>query len=522
MQINWYIRSDIMVIGDKIQNYKEEIIKDLQELIKIRSVKGQAVEGKPFGEEVNKALEYVLKRGEDFGFIAINVDGYAGHVEYGEGDELVGVLVHLDIVPEGTGWSYPPFGGEIHNGKIYGRGASDNKGPAIVALYSLKLLKDAGIVPKKKIRIIFGANEESGMDDMKYYFSKEPVPDLGFSPDANYPIINREKGILHLVMETNINKDNEGVDKDNELDNDLNNKLDNELNNELNNEINNEQKPVGCYHIQRLWGGEAVNMVPPECRATIPEEFLNPERLKTLKQCADSYNTTIGERLIEISFAKDKGTEILAKGKSAHGASPQEGSNAIYRMLDFLNFLGRDNYMNEILDFIYNKIGQETTGKSLGINLKDDESGELTLNLGKIEMNGTKGKVFLDIRYPVTYKAEDILPMIEENARKAGMTVKIISHSKPLYVPETHPLIISLITAYEKITGEKAELLSMGGGTYARALKNNGVAFGGAGNGAHQPDEHVSIEELMKHGRICTQAIYELACVCFIKLKLNI
>lgn len=515
-----------MIIGNRIRNYKEEIIKDLQELIKIRSVKGPAVEGKPFGEEVNKALEYVLKRGEEFGFKVKNVDGYAGHVEYGEGDEIVGILVHLDIVPEGAGWNYPPFGGEIHDGKIYGRGASDDKGPAIVALYSLKVLKDAGIVPKRKIRVIFGVNEESGMEDMKYYFSKEPVPDLGFSPDAYYPIINREKGILHLFLDKDIDTDRKDkINKDN-INDDIKDREES---------IKDKGGSISIYEgkekatvrnaIEKIWGGEVVNMVPPECHALISEKILTPDEIESLKERADKYNAAIGRHVINVSFIDEKNgdgkrVKISAKGKSAHGSTPQEGINAIYHMLDFLsflgkdNFLGRENYMNDFLEFLYRKIGNETTGQSLGINLKDEESGELTLNLGKIEMENGKAKAYIDIRYPVTYKAEDILPIIEKNAQEAGITVKIMGHSKPLYVPENHPLIIGLINAYEKITGEKAKLLSMGGGTYARTLNNNGVAFGGAGHGAHQPDEHVSIEELMRHGEICTQAIYELACVC--------
>ena len=464
-----------MIIGKEIQNYKDEIIENLQELIKIRSVMGSASEGKPFGGDVNRALEYVLKLGEELGFKTKNVDGYAGHIEYGEGDELVGVLVHLDVVPEGTGWNYPPFGGEIHEGKIYGRGASDDKGPAIAALYSLKVLKDTGILPKKKIRVIFGANEENGMSDMKYYFSQEPVPDIGFSPDANYPIINREKGILHLILEKNTSRDDN-------------------------------------YLIQKLWGGEAVNMVPPECRAFIPEKNLCSDELNTLKESAYRYNALLKHDVIAISLIMGEGVEILAKGKSAHGASPQEGTNAIYHMVNFLNKLGKDKYLNGFLDFIYEKIGEETTGSSLEIALKDEESGYLTLNLGKIEIDSTSMKAFLDIRYPVTCKMEDILPIIEREAKEVGISVRVASHSLPLYVPKTHPLIISLISAYEKITGKKAELLSMGGGTYARTLKNNGVAFGGAGSGAHQPNEYVSIDELMKHAEICTQAIYELAC----------
>lgn len=485
-----------MIIGNEILKYKEDIIKNLCELIKIRSVAGTPSEGKPFGEGVNQALEYMLSLGENLGLKTKNIDGYAGHIEYGEGEEIAGVLVHLDIVPEGTGWTIPPFEGVVHEGKVYGRGASDDKGPAIVAVYGLKVLKDLGIVPKRRIRIILGTDEETGMKDMKYYFSKEPVPDIGFSPDASYPITNREKGILHLALvKTEHDKDKDEYKK-------------------------------GCeddyeFLIQEVRGGEVVNMVAAECSAHIPAEKLKYDEVIYLQELAEKINNETNKGNIVISFDKNNGLDILVKGKSAHGASPQSGVNAVYSLLDFLynaeNNKRKDSevntvYMDDYLKFIYEKkIGFDTTGHALGIDLKDEESGALTLNLGKIDYNQNEKRVFLDIRYPVTRKHEGIVETIIEQAEKDGIQVEVTGHSLPLFVPATHPLIIKLRTAYKKITGEEAELISMGGGTYARTLKNNAVAFGGAGEGAHQPDENVSIEDLMHHAKICTQAIYEIS-----------
>lgn len=492
-----------MIVGSKILNYKDDIVKSLCELIKIRSVTDTPSEGKPFGGGVNQALEYMLSLGESLGLKTKNIDGYAGHVEYGEGEEIAGVLVHLDVVPEGTGWTFPPFEGVIHEGKIYGRGASDDKGPAIVAIYGLKALKDSGIIPKKRIRVILGTDEETGMKDMKYYFSKEPVPDMGFSPDGAYPVTNREKGILHLALvKTENDKDNNGrKDKHNY-------------------ECEDEYKDGHRFPIQEVWGGEVVNMVAAECRAHIPAEKLKYDEVAYLQELAEKINKETNKENIIISFDKNNGLDILVKGKSAHGASPQSGVNAVYSLLDFLynaENKRRDNaentvYMDSYLRFLYDKkIGSDTTGRTLGIDLKDEESGELTLNLGRIDYTQTEKKVLLDIRYPVTCKYEGIVKTIEEQAEKEGIHVEVTGHSQPLYVPANHPLIIKLSSAYENITGEKANLISMGGGTYARTLKNNGVAFGGAGKGAHQPDEHVSIDELMRHAKICTQAIYEIA-----------
>ena len=159
-----------------------------------------ALPGKPFGDKVDEALKSTLALAEKLGFQVKNVDGYAGHAEFGEGDETMGILGHLDVVPEGSGWTYPPYEARVVDGKLYGRGASDNKGPLIGALYAMKAVMESGRKMKRKVRIIFGTDEESGWEDMEYYFKKEPMPDFGVSPDADYPIINVEKGIATFKL----------------------------------------------------------------------------------------------------------------------------------------------------------------------------------------------------------------------------------------------------------------------------------------------------------------------------------
>jgi succinyl-diaminopimelate desuccinylase len=184
------------------KNY-ENIIQDLKGLLRIPSVMGNPEKGKPFGKETFAALEYMLELGKSFGFKVKNVDGYAGHIEWGKGDSLFGVLCHLDVVPAGEGWLHPPFGAEEDGGRIYARGALDDKSPAVAVLYAVKRLKEEGFVPtKKKFRLIMGLNEESGWKCIDYYFSKEKMPDAGFSPDADFPVINREKGVLFLRLKT--------------------------------------------------------------------------------------------------------------------------------------------------------------------------------------------------------------------------------------------------------------------------------------------------------------------------------
>ncbi|MGM0409848.1 MAG: Sapep family Mn(2+)-dependent dipeptidase, partial [Bacillota bacterium] len=170
-------------LNNRIEEMRDNIIATTQELIRIKSVQDTPKDGKPFGEGVNKALEATLEIAKNMGFETGNIDGYAGYAEMGQGDEMLGILCHLDVVPEGSNWTYPPYAAEIHDDKIYGRGSIDDKGPAVAALYAMKAVKDSDITLNKRVRIIFGTNEESGWGGMDYYLENAEVPDFAFSPD---------------------------------------------------------------------------------------------------------------------------------------------------------------------------------------------------------------------------------------------------------------------------------------------------------------------------------------------------
>ena len=216
-----------MDIENLVDKYKQDIIKSTQEVIRIKSVEEEAKGDKPFGEGPFRALEYVLNLADKMGFETKNLDNYVGYAEFGQGNETVGILAHLDVVPEGDGWLYPPYKGEIHDGKLYGRGTADDKGPAMAALWAMKIIKDLKLPLNKKVRIIFGTNEETGWGCMKHYFANEKAPDMAFTPDANFPVIHAEMGILVF-----------------ELTKDVNNKC------------------TGDILIKDINGGTAVNMVP--------------------------------------------------------------------------------------------------------------------------------------------------------------------------------------------------------------------------------------------------------------------
>jgi len=459
-----------------IDEHKEEIIRSVQEVVRIPSVEGPALPGKPFGEKVDEALQKTLDLAESLGFRVKNVDGYAGYAEFGEGEETMGILGHLDVVPEGSGWTYPPYEARIVDGKIYGRGALDDKGPIIGALYAMKAVMESGRKMKRKVRIIFGTDEESGWKDMEYYFKKEPMPDFGVSPDADYPVINVEKGIGTFKLKKKF-----------------------------------ASSDCSAVKIRSIAGGHRSNMVPDECRCCFlptgdQDKILN--HIHSMKQFSD-YDLSAG-------FCEDSGIEVVAKGVSAHGSTPEKGKNAIAHMLAFLSTLGLGNSdMEQFLLFLNNRIGTDTTGTGLNLNIEDGISGKLTLNLGIISVDQDQGEAVINIRYPVTFSEQQIKEKLLGALEGSGIEVEFIDFIAPHHVPEEGFLIQTLKEVYTRQTGQTAKAMAIGGGTFARAIEN-GVAFGANFPGrpelAHEKDEYISIDDLILHIKIYAHAIAALCC----------
>ncbi|MCY6356282.1 dipeptidase PepV [Clostridium sp. ZS2-4] len=461
-----------MELNTKIEEMSQEIIKSTQDIVRIKSVEGEPKEGMPFGEGPYNALKYALDLSESLGFKTVNLDNYIGYAEYGEGEEYVAVLGHLDVVPEGNEWVYPPYAAEIHDGKMYGRGTMDDKGPIISALYGLKAIKDSGIKLSKKVRIIFGTNEESGCGEIEHYFKTEKAPVSGFTPDGDYPIINGEKGLTTFDFVKNLKF--------------------------------RETNDV----IKYIKGGLKANMVPDYCEAA-----LITNQLEKVLLYAHNFKEITGYDIT--AEAKDNMVIIKSVGASAHGSTPELGKNAIMQLFGFIEQLGFED--SDILDFIkfYNEhVGLETDGEAFGVWLRDDVSGNLSFNVGIIDVNEERAKMTVNLRYPVTCTFEEMMKGVNTTLEGSGIRVENMEHQKPLYFPENHPIIKTLSKVYEEQTGEKASLLSIGGGTYAKEMPNI-VAFGplfpGEPELIHQPNEYIKIEDLIKNTKIYAQAIYELA-----------
>lgn len=452
-----------------MSHYRDDILRDLAKLVAIESVAVRNPDSQeyPFGEKSAQALAFMTALGRELGLTAEDCDNYACHVQLGEGapDDYVGVLAHVDVVPMGDGWHSDPLTMTEKDGYLLGRGVADDKGAAIVALYCLKAMKDNGVPLKRPVRCIFGGGEEIGMDDMAHYFSRHPLPTYAFTPDADYPACNCEKGILHL-------------------------------------RLTGRTDPA----VRSVEGGTAINCAADNCTAVLACDAPTANAVAALINRSDAS--------CEVSPAED-GFALRVKGVSTHAMCPEKGVNAI-------NYLLTAAQEADLLTqgsaewFFAEKLCRDTNGKAVGIACDDALSGALTLNVGTVTSCGGQTSVSIDIRYPATLDSASFLPAIEDAAHAADVTLEILSDSKPLYVPADAPLIRALGECYTEITGEPMVPMSMGGGTYARALGGRGVAFGpvfpeARPTNLHMPDENIAVDDLMRHAEICYRAMCRLA-----------
>lgn len=448
------------------KKYEKEYLEKVIELLKIPSVFEEDREY-PYGKPIHDALEKMLSIGKEDGFITKNVDGHGGHIEFGDGDEVIGVLGHLDVVPAGAGWTTPPFDPVIHDGKLYARGAQDDKGPVMAAYIAMKILKEQGFQPKKRIRLILGTDEERDWKGIDYYFKNETMPSLGFTPDASFPVIHAEKGLLDSYMTYPV-PENDGETK-----------------------------------VISVQGGDRLNMVPDEAVAWV-ESHLNVEEI---------FNDYLAQHKLEGSVkAADGRFEVKMKGKAVHASKPQEGRNAITELLRFLQSLPLHGEYELFIQKVYQAF-ETTDGKGLNVKQMDDVSGPLTSNLGSIAMDEYTCKLGFNLRYPVSADYGAIDQNLKELAANNKGTYEVYDHLASIHLEKDHPFVKTLLSVYNKVTDEEAAAKTMGGATYARALEA-GVAFGAlfedSPDTAHQKDEHVRISDMMKAIQIYSESLYEL------------
>ncbi|MFC7061471.1 dipeptidase PepV [Halobacillus seohaensis] len=455
-----------MKISSISEQYQMEYIRKLFPLLEIPSVYTES-ENYLYGKPIDDALNYLLDVAKEDGFIVKNVDGQAGHIEFGDGEDIIGILGHLDVVPAGEDWNTLPFSPILKNGNIYARGVQDDKGPVMAAYIALKILKDQGFQPKKRIRLIVGTDEERDWKGIEHYFKKESMPEFGFSPDASFPVIHAEKGLLDDYFTFPV----EQVDHNSLL---------------------------------LLTSGDRLNMVPDFARAEviltndIDEKFADFLKLNNLTG--------------SIKY-DDNLTKITIDGKPAHASTPERGVNAAIKLLNFLKTIGLSHHHHKLVSLIHDSL-EDTSGKGLQCSYKDDVSGELTCNMGMIHWENGKGcRVGINVRYPVTIGSLKIVGKLERFAKAGEGSHDIYDHLEALHIKKEHPYVQTLLEVYNNVMNEDETPKSMGGATYARALKS-GVAFGAlfkdSPDTAHQKNEHVRMDDMMKSIMIYAKSLYQL------------
>lgn len=456
-----------------IDGWKDEIIETIQRWVAIDSQADESAPAPnaPFGPAVRGMLDVALADAQRLGFETEDVDGYAGVVRLGSGEQTMGILAHLDIVPAGDGWTHAPFGGEIADGKLFGRGTSDDKGPAVAALFAMRAVREAGVELKDGVQLILGCDEENGMGDMKYYREHRKAPDYAFSPDADYPLINIEKGGLHVVLGA------QGGEED-----------------------------AARIPVYSLHAGERVNVVPGTATAEVGTRVVSAEEM----------NAVFARKGLKVT-ATDLGNgraRLEATGVGAHASMPHLGVNAAGLLLLALRELGAGGGSAKAIDALAEKLGLEGDGRSLNIALSDEKSGSLTCNLGLLRYDGASLQAHLDIRYPLCATETDLCGRMVLALTGTPLSVSRTGGHPVHYVPEEHKLVKGLLEVYHDLTGLPAKAIAIGGGTYSQTMPNTvafGINFPGDADPCHMPDEFVFIDKLMLSVRIMAHAIEKLA-----------
>lgn len=453
-------------IKDYIHSHKDEMLADLSTLVEIPSVRGEAVEGAPFGVEPKRALDKMLEICNGMGFKTSCCMDVVGSADYApdNAEIALGILCHMDVVPcEPENWATDPYKVTEKDGVLYGRGVIDDKGPAVAALYAMKCVKDLGIPLKKGVRFIFGTDEENGSGDMEIYMKHEKLPPNVFTPDGSFPVINVEKGMMRSFIGGKY-----------------------------------EGGAVKCFH-----GGSIPNAVPDKAYAEVQAAI------------AEVNAAIAADKSGAVFTAEDKNglVCITAGGKSAHASTPESGINAVTALISLLNKLPNEGKQAEMLKGL-EKIFPcgETDGASVGLKASD-KTGATTLVFSIFDMENGECTGVVDVRFPTCLN----LTVVEEKERaalaSAGCELDHFMGDEPHCVDEDSEFVQALLRVYERVEGEKGHCIAIGGGTYVHHV-DGGVAFGVERGDTdyhmHGADEFITVEELLQDAVIFANAIVEI------------
>ena len=457
-----------------IDSKKDEMIEDLKTLVRIDSQRGRATEGKPFGDgpaKVVAAAEGLMKQ---YGLQTTNYDNYVVTGDFGTQEKALDILAHLDVVPVTEDWTVTePFQPKVVDGRIYGRGTADDKGPAIAALYALRAIRELGLPMKKSVRLILGSDEECGSGDLEYYYAKEQEAPYTFTPDADFPLINIEKGSFKGEFSADFPAEDAKA------------------------------------YVVSFTSGDKVNVVP--ARATL---VVAGVEAAVVEEAAARVTAQTNVAFITESQA-DGTVKVSAKGVAAHASTPAEGKNALTATLRLITALPLDatKGLTALLGLEALFPYEDTCGKQAGIDRENEESGALTLCFSIMDYTPEHLHAIFDARLPIGCTKENTSYPVKEALAQYGITLDNDELREPHCVPGDSWFVQTLLGSYERYFGKKGKALSTGGGTYVHELER-GVAFGcmvpEVDNHMHGDDEFMEIEMLLRSAKIFADAIMKI------------
>ena len=466
-----------MAVKDQIKDYFNQnwftMMRDIARMVSINSERMPAQDGKPFGEGPYQALMEFKELAKERGFDTKIYGNAVGAVSLNDGPKQLDILAHLDVVPAGEDWTVTsPFDATIKDGRIYGRGTADDKGPAVVALWALKCVKDLGLPVSKNVSLLVGTDEECGSGDLPYYYNVEKEAPMSFSPDAEYPLINIEKGGMHPTFSASWEED--------------------------------KTLP----RVTSITGSLKVNVMPGKARAAVEGMDLD-----TMKKVADQV-TPKTKCTYELTQEGDI-VKIVSIGIAAHASTPQNGVNALTGLIDYLLALplAESEAVDKLRSVRKLLPHGDYLGKALGVAMEDQISHELTLCFSMMDFTTTGFIGQFDCRAPLCATTENLRDEAERNFAKEGITMEHVELNEPHYVSGDSELVHELLSVYEDYTGKKGECLAIGGGTYARGM-DNVVAFGplypGQENVEHIANEYIGIKHMEELREIYYKALCNL------------
>lgn len=437
------------------EEHKQACVEAIQKLVSYPSVLQDGARKTPFGQAIQDVLEQTLALTESMGFRTyLDRAGYYGYAEIGQGEEQLAILCHLDVVPAGDlgKWQSSPFEAIVKDGQLYGRGVQDDKGPSMAALFAVKALMDAGVTFTKRIRFIFGTDEETLWRCMHRYNQLEETATMGFAPDSSFPLTYAEKGLLQAKL---------------------------------------HGPGAPALHLEV---GTAYNVVP--AKASYSGHLLAGVIVELEKQGFDYESSD---------------DRVTVLGLSRHSKDAAQGINALVRLATALDSLTD----HPALTFLAEKIGQDATGAKLFGDISDEPSGSLSFNIAGLTLNHQKSEIRLDIRIPVLADKDKLVSRLTQVAGALGLTYEEYDYLAPLYVPLDSDLVSTLMTVYQEKTGDlTSQPISSGGATFARTMPNC-VAFGACfphtPQTEHQENECMPLDDLYKTMDIYAEAVYRLA-----------